>query len=418
MKKTTLLLYAITMIVSWSLTAQVAINKDASQPNSNSILHVKGDDTHKNVILETGTNGRVGIGTINPTHTLHIYNAVTDSTLRLEGHIGLFHHGAKINFGDGDNVYIQEDEDDKLYIKARLRVTLESYGTAINDDGSEPDPSAILDVKSNYKGFLLPRLSVAEIASISNPADGLQVYNTTDGELYIYVALLGSWKQLDYGMHSLSSDCGYPITDVRDGKTYNTVKIGSQCWMAENLNIGIRIDGSVNQAQNTPNEIIEKYCYNDIEDSCDIYGGLYQWDEMMQYVTTEGTQGICPTGWHLPTDAEWKTMEMYLGMSQTDADAVGLRGTDEGGKLKKPGTTHWYSPNLGATNESGFAALPGGYRYSDGTYGNLGYNGYWWSSSESTGTYAWYRHLDFDNGQVGRGDPPKTYGLSVRCLKN
>jgi len=91
-----------------------------------------------------------------------------------------------------------------------------------------------------------------------------------------------------------------PFTDARDGKTYNTVLIGTQCWMRENLNIGTRIDGSQNQ---TDNGTIEKYCYDDLESNCDIYGGLYQWDEAMQYVTTQGVQGICPAGWHLPTDA-------------------------------------------------------------------------------------------------------------------
>ncbi len=127
--------------------------------------------------------------------------------------------------------------------------------------------------------------------------------------------------------------------------------------MAENLNVGSMINGSSNQ---TNNGIIEKYCYDDNTSNCDTYGGLYQWEEMMQYVTTPGAQGICPDGWHLPTDEEFKTMEMALGMSQGEADDTGWRGTDEGGKMKESGTTHWYSPNMGATNSSGFTALPGG----------------------------------------------------------
>ncbi len=83
------------------------------------------------------------------------------------------------------------------------------------------------------------------------------------------------------------------------------------------------------------NGIIEKYCYDDNTSNCDTYGGLYQWEEMMQYVTTPGAQGICPDGWHLPTDEEFKTMEMALGMSQSEADNTGWRGTDEGSKLKE-----------------------------------------------------------------------------------
>ena len=302
-----------------------------------------------------------------------------------------------------------------------------SAQVAINTDGSNPDASAMLDVKSTDKGFLLPRLSVAEIAAISTPADGLQVYNTTVGELYIYVAILGSWRQLDYGMHSLSSDCGFPITDARDGKTYNTVLIGSQCWMAENLNIGDRVDGQYDQFNDGD---FDKYCCDDNTLNCDTYGGLYQWAEMVQYlngatnttswspVPTGNVQGICPTGWHLPTDDEWKTLEMHLGMSQIEADQTGSRGTDEGGKMKEAGYAHWNSPNTGATNGSGFTGLPGGYRNSSGSFYDLGNYSTWWSSSEHSGTGAWSRYLNYYGGQVDRYNDYKTNGFSVRCLKN
>ncbi len=414
--KTFSIIIALTISLSFHTNAQVAINKDGSQPNSNSILHVKGDNTHKNMIIETGANGGVGIGTLSPTHTLHIYNALTDSTLRLEGPLGMYHHGAKINFGDGDHVYIKEDEDDKLYIKARVRITLKSDGTAINNDGSEPDPSAILDIKSNYKGFLLPRLSVAEIAAVSAPADGLQVYNTTDGKLYIYVTTLAEWKQLSYGLNSLSSDCGFPITDARDSQTYNTVLIGNQCWMSENLNIGDMVEGQYDQFNDGD---FDKYCYDNDTLNCDTYGGLYQWAEMVQYlneasntnswnpVPTGNVQGICPTGWHLPTDVEWTTLTDYLGGTNV-----------AGGKMKETGTTHWNSPNTGATNESGFTALPGGLRNSSGSLYYLGSRGHWWSSTESSGTIAWSRYLYYDYDQVIRNNNGKTNGFSVRCLKN
>jgi len=209
--------------------------------------------------------------------------------------------------------------------------------------------------------------------------------------------------------------CGDTIVAPRDGQVYNTVSIGTQCWMAENLNIGTRIDGANNQ---TDNSTIEKYCYGDDVINCDVYGGLYQWNEMMQYVTIESTQGICPSGWHIPTDDEIKTMEMALGMNQSEADYIGWRGTDEGGKMKEIGTTHWYSPNTGATNTSGFTALPGGSLSSSGTFDYLGYNGGWWSSTEYSGTYVWLRYLDESYGQVFRNDSYKTHGLSVRCLKN
>ncbi len=209
--------------------------------------------------------------------------------------------------------------------------------------------------------------------------------------------------------------CNGMVSFVYEGQTYNTVEIGNQCWMEENLNVGTRIDGVANS---TDNGIVEKYCFDDNNANCDIYGGLYQWDEMMQYITTEGAQGICPIGWHSPTDNEWKTMEMHLGMTQAQANATGLRGTDEGGKLKEQGTTHWTSPNTGATNSSGFTALPGGFRGSNGSFGWSGSYGYLWSSTETSGTGAWRRVLMNNYAQVYLDSYPKDNGFSVRCLKD
>jgi uncharacterized protein (TIGR02145 family) len=204
----------------------------------------------------------------------------------------------------------------------------------------------------------------------------------------------------------LQPSCGNPFTDSRDGKSYTTVQIGSQCWMAQNLNIGTKTIGSADQ---TNNSIIEKYCYGDLESNCDVYGGLYQWNEMMQYVTTEGVQGICPTGWHLPTDAEWTTLTTYLG-----GESVA------GGKLKETGTIHWF-PNTGATNESGFTAVPAGYRYDYGGtfgFGSIGNYGYWLSSSESSAGSAWTWGVNYGGSSVGRYGYPKYNGFSVRCLKD
>ncbi len=208
--------------------------------------------------------------------------------------------------------------------------------------------------------------------------------------------------------------CGLPFTDTRDGQSYETVQIDEQCWMAENLNIGTMINGSSNQIDNST---IEKYCYANSDANCDTYGGLYQWNEMMQYVTTEGVQGICMEGWHLPTDAGWCDLEQEVDPTIT-CSSSGWRGVDGGGKLKESGTTHWNSPNTGATNSSGFTALPGGYRGTDGSFGNQGYYGYWWSSSEGDASDAWYRYLRCDYARVYRGNYSKSYGFAVRCLKD
>ncbi len=198
---------------------------------------------------------------------------------------------------------------------------------------------------------------------------------------------------------------GIPTVEY-GGQTYNTVQIGIQCWLKENLNIGTMINGSQNQANNGT---IEKYCYNNLELSCNTYGGLYQWDEAMQYVTTPGTQGICPAGWHMPTDAEWTTLTTYLG-----GEGVA------GGKLKEIGTVHWLSPNTGATNSSGFTALPGGYKGNSGNFLGQTSNGYFWTSTDISTTEVWSRQLDYNDVYVGRsyGYYHKVYGLSCRCLKD
>ena len=198
--------------------------------------------------------------------------------------------------------------------------------------------------------------------------------------------------------------CGNPITDSRDGKTYNTVLIGTQCWFAQNLNVGTRINGSVEQ---TDNSVIEKYCYGDNDANCDVYGGLYQWNELMQYLITEGVQGICPTGWHLPSDAEWTTLTTFLG-----GESVA------GGKMKEAGYVHWASPNTGATNSSGFTALPGASRSNTGNFASLTAFAYIWSSSQNDATNAWYRSLGYNHGGVNRYSYYKTYGFSARCIQN
>ncbi len=214
--------------------------------------------------------------------------------------------------------------------------------------------------------------------------------------------------------------CGFNFIDERDFQSYATVQIGTQCWMAENLNIGTMINGSSNQ---TDNSTIEKYCYNNIEDSCDVYGGLYQWEEAMQYVTTAGTQGICPTGWHFATDTEWITLEESLGMCSGTgtgcSGATGWRGTDEGSKLagNEPLWSNGALDQNANFGTSGFASLPGGYSDTGGQFSYLSILAYFWSSSDSE-TNAWYRVLTYDNTQVGRSSYDKAYGLSVRCVRD
>jgi len=208
--------------------------------------------------------------------------------------------------------------------------------------------------------------------------------------------------------------CGDTIVDARDGQVYNTVEIGTLCWMQENLNIGTMIQGSASQ---TNNGIIEKYCYSNSQSNCNVYGGLYQWDEVMQYVLTPGVKGICPAGWHLPKDDEWCILEQTVDPTIT-CSSTGWRGIDGGGKLKEAGTFHWHSPNTGATNSSGFTALPAGFRDLNYGFYNQQWSAHFWSSNEFNSTSTLSRYLSYDIAQVNRRNDTKNLGLSVRCLKD
>ncbi len=192
-----------------------------------------------------------------------------------------------------------------------------------------------------------------------------------------------------------------------DGNNYATVQIGSgksvQTWMAENLNVGVRIDCIQEQ---TDNGIVEKYCPEDDVNNCNVYGGSYQWNEMMKYVNIPGDVGICPDGWHLPTDEEWSVLTDYLGGEDT-----------AGGNMKETGSAHWQGDNIGATNSSGFTALPAGVREASGVFGSLTANAYFWSSSQQNGLNAWGRDLSYSYGDVSHAYYDKLMGISVRCVK-
>jgi len=201
--------------------------------------------------------------------------------------------------------------------------------------------------------------------------------------------------------------CGHPFTDHRDGKVYNTEAIGNQCWLTENLNVGTMINGINNQ---TDNGIIEKYCYQDNPTNCDNYGGLYLWDEMTQYVSDTATKGICPDGWFIPSDEDWKILEgnadSQYGVGDPVWDGIGWRGFDAGDNLKQGGST-------------GFECLLVGNRNNDGTFSNLNFYANLWSSTQSDATNKWYRSVASIIAQnVYRTTFDKTYGFSVRCLKN
>ena len=270
---------------------------------------------------------------------------------------------------------------------------------------------------SNSTDYTFAKGSTFQIDSsitFTNNGTGTWTMNGTYDKDGTYVGNLVINGTIGPGINADTLACGDSI--IYDGKSYATVQIGGQCWMAENLDIGIMINSGSNQ---TDNNIIEKYCFNNDAANCATYGGLYQWNEMMQYTTAESTQGVCPTGWHLPSDDEWKTLEMQLGMTQAQADATGFRGTNEGSKMAGNASL-WIDGVLDsdpAFGTSGLAVLPASFRNTNGSFYGLSYYAYLWSSTEF-GSSAWYRKLYFFSTDVYRHYGSKAFGFSVRCVRD
>jgi len=202
------------------------------------------------------------------------------------------------------------------------------------------------------------------------------------------------------------------VTDI-DGNSYETVTIGEQEWFAENLRVtryrnGDSINGSLPENEWYSAEEGAYFRYDDDKGSDKIYGKLYNWYAVIDQ------RSLCPEGWTVPADSDWKQLEIYLGLDPEDADEYGARGTDEGGKLKIKGTTYWTSPNDGATNESGFTALPGGYV---GGFYFIGLFGSWWTTTEIHELNAWSRLLDHYTAKIYRLSNDKKEGFSVRCIR-
>jgi uncharacterized protein (TIGR02145 family) len=202
------------------------------------------------------------------------------------------------------------------------------------------------------------------------------------------------------------------FTDVRDGKTYKTVKIGGKVWMTENLAYLPSVSPSSQGSETVPYYYVYDYQNTDVaaakqQPNYTTYGVLYNWPAAV---------AACPVGWHLPSDAEWKELEIELGMTQAGADKTGLRGTNQATQMKT--TSGWYDFGNG-TNTSGFSALPGGYRnLNGGEFHNIEYTGYWWSSTEQSGSGAWHRYIDQSYTVVLRFSTVKAHGLSVRCIRD
>jgi len=314
----------------------------------------------------------------------------------------------------------------RLYIIFCLLVvsfTLFAQGVAINDSGYPPNGSAMLDIKSSSKGMLIPRLSNAQIATLGSTlgdADrGLIVFNSDDIKLEYWEGT--KWKTMVTKTSSSGSSsditgfCSDIATDY-DGNKYKTVKIGNQCWMAENLKSNHYADGIA---------ITEVYNYENEYGNGLTYGYLYTWAAVMNGEPSSnsnpsGVQGVCPNGWHLPSDDEWKELEMTLGMSSTEASYLGSRGThNENQKLKEDEDAFlWVDHANRGTNSSGFTALPGGFRSFNGSFYSIEEYAYFWTATVYSETQSFARNLSYSSDYITRLNGNKLNCYSVRCVQD
>ena len=259
-------------------------------------------------------------------------------------------------------------------------------------------------IKISYKG----NNAIPETTQKLKSANSEITMQYTTGDLLKITGSSGKYSTIimDVPTESKTTTFTFIACTDADGNNYPVVKIGDQWWMAENLNTTVYNDGTPIPFETDSaiwsNLVAHGYCwYNSNVGNKDTYGALYNW-------FTVNSGKLAPIGWHVPTDEEMTTLTTYLG-----GESIA------GGKLKESGTTHWNTPNTGATNETGFTALPGGYRgFLDGTYYSVGNGGYWWSSTEGNASKAWCRYLSSSSSEVISSNNWKGFGFSVRCIRD
>jgi uncharacterized protein (TIGR02145 family) len=323
----------------------------------------------------------------------------------------------------------------KLFIVSILFLLIYGCTTSSDDNGNTstiavPSPPENLKVEAsstntiqliwtdrstNESGFKIERKLVGgAFAVVGTTATDIAIFSDTDltpSTSYIY-------RVFSYNEGGKSPVYSNELT-VTTNSTIPPTTIGTQTWTTKNLEVITYRDGTpipqVTDPTQWANLTTGAWCYynNDIANGT-IYGKLYNWYAVAgiwnEASKTDISQRkkIAPTGYHIPTDSEWTTLTTFLG-----GEGVA------GGKMKATGTSLWLSPNTDATNSSGFTGLPGGVRYGDDSFDGIGSYGDWWSSSETSITYAWTRSLYYNYGDAsGYNYVKKNYGLSVRCLRD
>jgi uncharacterized protein (TIGR02145 family) len=374
----------------------MSVNESGADPHDAAILDVS--STEKGFLLPRSETGDVN----SPIESLIIFNTLTKRISIYDGSDWeeLLHNAESTTTGAGTGSHT---------------------GVLISNTGeTAPHHSAMLELRStNGKGLLVPRMTTDQRNALS-PEQGLIVYNTTTQTLNYCTG--AEWNKF--------WACGDNFTDTRDNNVYTTVQIGTQCWMAKNLaylpEVHSNTEFSTQGTNSQPGYGVYNYDGSDVptaksQANYTNYGVLYNWFAVDQ----SGANAICPAGWHVASDAEWTQLTDYV-ISQAYPNGTGNAlkscrqvssplgvacNTSDHPRWNSHATHHGF-------DEFGFSALPGGYRITDGSFGGIGNNGHWWSSTGDSSTSAWNRGMHYHDGNVHRHSLTKSYGFIVRCLRD
>lgn len=364
--------------------------------NGDDVLHLVGT-VGINTLTVNENNVKIYPNPMIISTIVEFYNSNTQpGCLEIYNELGVLIANRKANFQKGKQRFEISGLNPGIYnvnVKAadwRYSVKLISLG---NNPGNIAINYQLIDDETSFKNDLKSQDELVQMQ-----------YN--EGEMILFKSFASNYSRVLTLIPSQSQSINFEfvLCSDNDGKSYSVVTIGTKTWMAENLAYLPSVSPSSEGSLIAPYYYVNGYQGNNVEEAkltenYHIYGVLYNWPASLD---------VCPSGWHLPSDVEWSVLTEYVG------------GLDvAGGKLKETGTTHWEYPNTNATNEVGFTSLPGGDRgFQYGVFGEPGTYGVWWTASEVSSNYAWYRFMANDETDVSRNNYVKTEGFSVRCLKD